>query len=325
MRIAGITRRIHGKMGRIMSNQTAEAWKNWSPHFFVTVGIAGLAVSIGVGVLLMASPLRAQSLADQPPSSPSGRPTFDVASIKANKSGDRRVMFQPQPGGRFTGHNMTLGVLINIAYQLKAHQMVGGPGWIDSEHFDIEAKAEGNPPMDQMRPMLQSLLADRFKLVVHHETRQFPVYALVVSKAGKTGPRLVLHSDDRKCADISAGPPRPPSPGAPTPCGGMMAGPGHMATQKVTMEVFAGILGNYVDRIVVDQTGLTGVFDLDFEFTPLQTPVGIPRGPDSGAPDPSAPPLIFTAVQEQLGLKLEPQTSLVDVLVIDHVEQPSEN
>jgi uncharacterized protein (TIGR03435 family) len=294
----------------------------WRKFVLTTAGVAPLAVLAVLGTL-HASRLRAQT----PPGS-ADRPTFDVASVKPNKSGDGRVMFRPEPGGRCTGSNVTVGMLVNVAYQLKPHQMVGGPAWMDSEHFDVEAKAEGNPPIEQIRLMLQSLLADRFKLVVHHETRQFPVYALVLSKAGKTGPRLLVHSDDTKCADVSAGPPPLPSPGAglpPAPCGGFFVGNRRLAAQKVTTEMLARTLANFVDRIVVDQTGLSGVFDVDFEFTPLQSPLGVQRGPDASAPDPSAPPSIFTALQEQLGLKLVAQTDPVDVLVIDHVERPSEN
>ena len=289
--------------------------------------IAGIAVLAILGALT-APWLRAQAPADQSPPAAADRPTFDVTSVKENKSGDQFIRMLQQPGGRFTATNSTLDRVINIAYQLKPHQLVGGPEWIGSEHFDIEAKAEGNPPMDEMRLMLQSLLADRFKMVAHHETRQFPVYALVLSKAGKTGPRLLVHSDDTKCPDVSAGPPPPPSPGAelpPTPCDGFFVGNRRLAAQKVTMEMLARTLGNFVDRIVVDRTGLSGLFDVDFEFTPLQSPLGVQRGPDASAPDPSAPPSIFTALQEQLGLKLVAQTDPVEVLVIDHVEQPSEN
>jgi uncharacterized protein (TIGR03435 family) len=296
-------------------------------HFLATARGATLAATFII-VALSAQLLCAQSAATQSPGSAGDRPTFDVASIKANKSGDGRMMMRPQPGGRFTGTNVTLRMLINNAYLLRDPQTVGGPDWINSERFDIEAKADGNPSFGQMRLMIQSLLADRFKLIAHHETRQLPVYALVLLKTGKTGPHLVLHSDDAKCVDISAGPPPPPANGAtppPTPCGGFLAGSGHMAAQRVTMDTLSRVLGQFVDRMVVDHTGLTGAYDLDFEFTPVQTPPGFQPGsvPDTG--DPSAPPLIFTAVQEQLGLKLESQTAPVDVLVIDHVEQPSEN
>jgi uncharacterized protein (TIGR03435 family) len=183
-----------------------------------------------------------------------------------------------------------------------------------------------------MNLMVQSLLADRFRLAVHRETRQLPIYALVVSKPGKTGAQLQPHLNDAKCSDVSSGPlpPPPPSGALPAPCGGffMSGSPGgfRMAGAKLTMDMLARNFSNFVDRVVVDHTGLSGTFDVSLDFMPTQMPAGFVRGPgDSSASDPAAPPTIFTAVQEQLGLKLEAQTGPVDVVVIDHVEQPSEN
>jgi uncharacterized protein (TIGR03435 family) len=307
----------------------ASAQNDSRSHFLRRLSTAAFAVTLIAGVVAVkAQSAASQAATGQSPSASADRPSFDVASVKANKGGDNRVMMRPQPGGRFTATNVTPAMLINLAYDLKPHQMVGGPDWINSEHFDIEAKADGNPPKEQMNLMMQSLLADRFKLAAHHDTRQLPVYLLVLSKTGKTGPQLTPHTDDSKCPDISAGPPPPPRPGAgppPIPCGGFFMMNGHMAAQKVTIESLARSLNNFVDRIVLDKTGLSGNFDVDFSFTGTQSPFGGQRGPDAGASDPAAPPSIFTALQEQLGLKLESQTAPVDVLVIDHVERPSEN
>ncbi len=144
---------------------------------------------------------------------PAPQATFNAVSIKPDKSGDNRVMLRPEPGGRFLATNATVEMLLNTAYQLKPHQLIGAPSWITSEHFDIEAKAESSIPFNQMRPMLQAMLADRFKLAVHHETRQVPQYSLGLVKEGKLGPRLVAHSDDVKCVDVSAGPPPQSRPG----------------------------------------------------------------------------------------------------------------
>ena len=125
---------------------------------------------------------------------PAARLAFDVASVKPNKSGNAIMTASnpAQPGGRFTATNYNLRRLIAVAFNLYLGQtqntLLGKPDWIDSEHFDIEAETEGNPTIDQKRLMLQSLLSDRFKLMAHHETRQLPVYALVLSKPGKTGP-----------------------------------------------------------------------------------------------------------------------------------------
>jgi uncharacterized protein (TIGR03435 family) len=254
--------------------------------------------------------------------------TFNAVSIKPDKSGDNRVMLRPEPGGRFLATNATVEMLLNTAYQLKPHQLIGAPSWITSEHFDIEARAESSIPFNQMRPMLQAMLADRFKLAVHHETRQVPQYSLGLVKEGKLGPKLVAHSDDVKCVDVSAGPPPQSRPGEtpPIPCGGFLMSLTHMAATRTTLEALAGTLSNFVDRPVVDRTGLTGFYDVEFDFTPVQTPFPPgPGGPAPAAPDSNSPPLIFTALQEQLGLKLKPETAPGDVLVIDHVEEPSPN
>ena len=267
-------------------------------------------------------------LPDSLRSYPAPQATFDAVSIKPDKSGDNRVMLRPEPGGRFLATNATVEMLVNTAYQLKPHQLIGGPSWITSEHFDIEAKAESSIPFNQMRPMLQAMLADRFKLAAHHETQQVPQYSLVLVKEGKLGPKLVAHSDDVKCVDVSAGPPSQPRPGEtrPIPCGGFLMSLSHMAATKTTLEALAGTLSNFVDRPVVDRTGLTGLYDLELDFTPVQTPFPPgPGGPAPAAPDSNSPPLIFTALQEQLGLKLKPETAPGDVLVIDHVEEPSPN
>jgi uncharacterized protein (TIGR03435 family) len=259
---------------------------------------------------------------------PAPQATFDAVSIKPDKSGDNRVMLRPEPGGRFLATNATVEMLLNTAYQLKPHQLIGAPSWITSEHFDIDAEAESSIPFNQMRPMLQAMLADRFKLAVHHETRQVPQYSLVPVKEGKLGPKLVAHSDDVKCVDVSAGPPPQPRPGEtpPIPCGGFLMSLSHMAATKTTLEALAGTLSNFVDRPVVDRTGLTGFYDVELDFTPVQTPFPPgPGGPAPAAPDSNSPPLIFTALQEQLGLKFKPETAPGDVLVIDHVEEPSPN
>jgi len=310
-----------------MRNHAEGTPNAWREFLLAIAAVMALAVPVVVGALTV------PRLQAQAPAGTADRPVFDVASVKPNKSGTNMVRFGgPQTGGRYTATNVTLNMLVTSAYKLKPHQISGLPNWDNSEHFDIEAKAEGNPSRDQINLMVQSLLADRFKLVVHRETRQLPIYALVLSKAEKTGARLQPHSDDTKCPDLSSGPPPPPRPdGAlpPAPCGGffMSGSPGgfRMAGQKIAMDQLAQNLSNFVDRIVVDRTGLTGAFDLSLDFMPTQMPAGFVRGPDSNASDPSAPPTIFTALQEQLGLKLEAQTGPVDVLIVDHVEQPSEN
>lgn len=277
--------------------------------------------------------LRFQVQAEQSPSAQADRPSFDVASIKPNRSGVVSLARRTQPGGRYAATGITLNGLITFAYQLKPQQLSGLPEWGDSEHFDIEAKAQGNPTMEQIWLMIQSLLADRFRLVVHYETRQLPMFALVLSKVGKSGPQLQRHSDDTKCTDPSAGPPPAAfrsDAGLPSaPCGGFSgsggAGSLGIAGQKITMDMLAGVLSRQLDRVVVNQTELSGFFDESLEFAPPPRQFGPQLGADTSASDSSGPPSIFTALQDQLGLKLEATKGPVDVLVIDHVEEPTPN
>jgi len=276
-------------------------------------------------------------------------PQFEVASIKPNKSGDMRVMMSVQPGGRFTATNVTLRMMIRNAYQLQEFQITGGPSWIADERFDIVAKAEtgdqmgdpfraeqtGQPSRGQL--MIRALLADRFKLVVHDENKEMPIYALVLARSdGKLGPQLKASEVD--CAAIVAaararggrgpmGPPPDPGRGGPPPQCGIRIGPGNMAVGGSPMSQVATSLSMFAGRIVVDKTGLAGSYDFTLTWTPDQMPGAGQRPP--GAPEP--PPIdpngasLFTAVQEQLGLKLDSQRGPVAMLVIDRAERPTEN
>jgi uncharacterized protein (TIGR03435 family) len=275
--------------------------------------------------------LRAQSAAPAP-----GSQAFEVASVKPNKSGDGRISIQMQPGGRFTATNLPLRELIRMAYGVQNSQLVGGPDWIGSERFDIVAKAESDPPPSPpggppgpMLMMVRNLLVERFKLAVHSETRDLPIYALVMARAdGRLGPQLRASQVD--CAALMSAargrggpPPAPPKPGERPPCGTFI-GIGRIAAGGVSMTQLATNLSQRVNRVVLDRTGLTGPYEFELEFTPDQLPQG---PPPPGAPslppiDPNGPS-IFTALQEQLGLKLDAQRGPVEVLVIDGVAQPT--
>ena len=288
--------------------------------------------------LLSGSRLPAQAPAGQTPAPSSatpaptaeGLPTFDAVSVKPSNCPRQRVQFLP--GGRIVAPSVPAKILIGIAYNLPfsafAGGMIGAPEWVDSQCFGIEAHAEGNPPQEQTALMMQSFLADRFKLAVHWETRQLPVYALVVAKPGKTGPQLVPHAaDNSTCRDRNSQPEPPPEPGIAhsvlVPCGGYLISPGHIVVESTLADLAKGISWyQQIDRAVVDRTGLSGIFEITIDYAPT-LPSAAP-GADTNA-DSLLPSSIFVAMQEQLGLKLESQKGPVNVLVIDHIEEPSAN
>lgn len=274
----------------------------------------------------------------------SARVVFEVASVKPNKSGEPRVMIRTDPGGRFNAVNVPLRVLIRNAYGISEDsRIVGAPGWIDSERFDIVAKPpDGTTALipgsaiGPMNLMLQHLLEERFRLSAHRESRELPIYVLKrAGGPGTLGPRL--RRTDVDCAKILADlypPPgggRTPAPQPPVepgqaPICGSSGGPGRIVAQGMTMARLASNLASRVSRVVVDNTGLEGDFDLDVEWTPDRFQGAGPLGTLPGAPPPAADspgPTIYTAIREQLGLELESARGPVEVLVIDRVEQPT--
>ena len=254
-------------------------------------------------------------------------PAFDVASVKPNTSGDGRVLMMPQPGGRLNLVNVPLRLLIRNAYRLQDFQIVGGPDWLNTARFDIVAKAEGgNPSQDELQLMLRSLLADRFKLVVRSEKREMPIYALVPARSdGKLGTQL--RTSDADCSGPASAPAGPPAPGQMPRCG-FMVGFGNLKARGSTLAALASTLSTFAGRVVIDRTALDGGYDIDLTWTPDQ----IPRAQGGDQPvqvngttiDPNGPSL-FTALQEQLGLKLESTKGPVDVLVVDRAERPTED
>ena len=321
-----------------MRSRAREIPRIWRKLFLTMVGVVTLAVPAGVGVLtdsrLQAQPEEIQFPTSPAPSSSTpvstaALPTFDTISVKPSNGANPAGGLQFQPGGRLVAANIPLRPLVSLAYNLALSlgrgAIIGTPDWFESERYNIEAKADGNPPREQMILMLRSLLADRFKLVVHHETRQLPEYVLVLSKAGRTGPQLTVH--DAECVEPAPGQP-PPSPNGAGLCGfrsrrGRSAGTVALVGEKVTIDMLAERLSQNVGRTVINRTGLSGDFDFTCEFAAVEEPTS-QSGADASA-DSSLPSTIFTALQEQLGLKLESQNGPVDVLVIDHVEQPSPN
>jgi uncharacterized protein (TIGR03435 family) len=272
-----------------------------------------------------------------PPADPSARPlAFDAISIKpdsANTSVNNqgiigsRVMLRNPPDG-FSASNATARFLIANAYDVKEDQVSGGPAWVTSIGYDVEAKVTGTDPSDphqltkaQRSQMLQSLLADRFQLTLHTETKEGSIYELTLAKGGSK-------LQQSKPADTAAT--APPGtivqgPNGP-PRGGMMrmGGPGQLSGQAMTMTQLAAILSQQLHRPVVDKTGLTGAYDLTLHWTPDNAPPP-PPPPGAEASADSPGPSLFTAVQEQLGLKLESTKGPIQTLVIDHIEQPAPN
>jgi bla regulator protein BlaR1 len=290
-----------------------------------------------------------QGSAAQPPAAPEwqiaagGKMAFEVASIKPDPGPFRPPNFPLDPGeayrpvgGRFSA-DFPLTTYITFAYKLSLSQdqrqaMIAHlPSWVAAERFDIQARAEGNPTKDQMRLMMQSLLADRFKLAVHFESQVVPVLALVLVKPGKTGPTLRPHSEGVPCEATPAtnGPIARDSTVFPPVCDVYMMTmhPNTMSkagSRNTTMALLAGALsglGN-LDRQVVDQTELSGRFDFSIEWAPESDR---PPLPNSDAQAELQGPTFLEALREQLGLKLQSTKAPLQILVVDHVERPSDN
>lgn len=221
--------------------------------------------------------------------------SFEVASVHRNLNGGENTGINILPGGRISVTNATLKTLIRNACGILSFQLAGEAGWIDSEYYNIEAKTGAGESLseEQLKPYLQSLLADRFHLKVHWETSEENVYALVVEKSG---PRMKENPEGKD-----------PSMNTQKNSGRVQ-----MKGVGVPMAMLAANLGNQLGRIVVDKTGLAGAWDFQGTWE-------IEPAPDSVAPS------IFTGVREQLGLRLVPQKGPVNMLVIDHAERPSEN
>jgi uncharacterized protein (TIGR03435 family) len=259
-------------------------------------------------------------------------PTFEVVSVKPNKSGDQRVMIQMPPNGRYTATNVAVRMLLRQAFDVQDFQIVGGPNWLATDRFDIVAKPpDGSTGPEQIRPMMRALLGDRFKLVAHNETREMPIFSLVVARAdGKLGPKLSdakVDCEARFAAARRGGPPSAfPAPGQPIECGFMIAA-GNMNVGGMPMLELARALSPMVGRMVIDKTGLKGRYDFQMAFAPEGRGFGPGPGPGPAEQPPVDPntPSLFTALQEQLGLKLESERGSVDVVVIDRIEQPTED
>jgi uncharacterized protein (TIGR03435 family) len=242
--------------------------------------------------------------------------TFEVASVKANKSGTTQANFSLQ-GATATFANLPLQGIIQLTYQInQASKLVGAPGWIWTERFDIIAKAPAEVLKEQWRPMMQTLLAERFKLIARIERREIPAYALVRVKSDTLG--AALRPFKGMCAGRGVTPPEAAT--SAVPCGPRPGGPGKLILVGSPISLLTSLLSLMLGRTVVDHTDLAGLYELDLSFAPLP---GLPGARPQPVDDTG--PSIFTALQEQLGLKLDSERENVDVLVIDRVERPTEN
>jgi uncharacterized protein (TIGR03435 family) len=246
--------------------------------------------------------------AQAPQSDPAGAGPSAVVSIKPSKPNE--------PGGfsittgRFQASNVTARFLIAIAYEVQSFQVIGGPSWVDVDRFDVEAKLEdAERDNGQERAMIQSLLADRFKLVLHRQEGETSVYALVVGPKGPTGLKIKLSANQTLGA---------------TPTGGVRIAPGILVATGMRLGLMASLLGTRLGRTVIDRTNLPERYDIDLRWTPDVGEVRAGPPDASPPPDPSGPSL-FTAIQQQLGLKLQSIKGPSGFLVIDRMEKSSEN
>jgi uncharacterized protein (TIGR03435 family) len=298
---------------------------NHSTHHYLRTGPLLLAMLLaGFATRAPAQEVVVPLMSDLTPKTPAADvkvPDYDVVSVKPNKSDAHMIKMMNTPDG-LSMSNVTLKMLIANAYGIRQDLISGGPGWVESDHFDFDAKVAGvdvetykKLNRDQKRAMLTSALTERFKLKVHTETKVIPVYELTVARGG---PKL------KETAPVETKPADGPGSGS----GGSPAiavgrkmtsfsiGGGHYQMSGAPMSALANQLSSVERRSVIDRTGLTGNYDIDLKWTPDDAPAG--GDGDTG-------PSIFTALQEQLGLKLEAAKGPVETLVVDHAEAPSEN
>jgi uncharacterized protein (TIGR03435 family) len=252
-------------------------------------------------------------------------PAYDVISIKPNKSASGGTRIMNSPDG-FSATNVPIGFVISNAYGIRQDLISGLPGWADSARYDITAKvaAPDVPTLakltrDQRNGMLKPLLADRFKLQAHEETKTLPAFELVLSKGGSKLHQAVpgdTYPNGFKGPDGSTAHP-----------GMMMMGPGRITAQAIPISNLINILSRQLQRTIIDKTGLTGNYDITLQWSPDPGEgAAFPGGPDGRTLSPdSAGPYLFTALEEQLGLKLNSTKSPVQTLVIDHIDPPTED
>lgn len=318
--------------------------------FIPVVAFAGIALAVAV----TSSLVRGQSAQVQQSSqtnaaapgaaSDAAAPAFEVASVKAHTPDPSGRVFISMGGGdasRYTATNVTAKMLITLAYNIKNFQVLGGPSWIDSNHYDVDAKVPDDQvdeirklprsqQMDRMRPMVRALLADRFKLSVTEGTKELPVFALVLAKGGsKLTESAPPPPRDPSAPPMPLGPSRSNGPPPPAPGGFyMFMGADRQAIiagNSVPLSNLVNMFSQQLGREVLDQTGLKGYYTFKLSWSSEQGLGGGALPPDPNNSTADAGESIFTAMQEQLGLKLEDTKAPVETVTIDHIEEPSPN
>ncbi len=297
--VSGITGSdLKKRIIRIMTQRVSRKLDFGRKLLLAAVSMAAVAGPIVFGIV-NAPPSSAQSQAGTPANAPS----FEVASVKPDKSGNNGSHWRGNDSaGKITAVNISLRDIVKYAYGVRDYQ-ISGPDWIKSERYDIAVEAAGPTKQEELERMMQMLLAERFKLALHREEKVLPVYALVVAKSGLKV--KAVQSDGHTSSNSTRG---------------------HLTSQNASMSKFAEVLSRHTDRPVVDQTGVKGAYDFKLEWTPDDKPSRPPEQADGIVTNETSAPSIFTALQEQLGLKLEARKAPVDILVIDHAEKvPTEN
>jgi uncharacterized protein (TIGR03435 family) len=320
--VSGVTGAdLKKRIEHIMLNDLHGGLTVWKKALLAAAACAAIAVPFVIGVMSV-TPLLAQQ--------PSTNAAFDVTSVKPNNSGSGRIMMLPAANGGWQAENVSAGMLVRLAFQLQDNQIVGGPKWLFEDRFDVKGTGTAPGRDGPLFDKLKSMLKDRFKLVRHVETREQPMFALVLARRdGKLGDKMTPSTTD--CTPTAPngrgrGQAATPAPGEVPKCG-FMIGPGRLNVGGQTMAAFAQNLSRFVGGIVVDKTGLTGTYDVELSYAPDTGVNGFGRDlPPQPGPAPAATtdaPSIFAAVQEQLGLKLDATKGPIDVLVIDSAEKPT--
>jgi bla regulator protein BlaR1 len=331
--VSGVTgSELKQRIEHIMTNEIRPDLNAWKKSMLAVAAAAAIALPFVAGVMTV----QAQQIGVLGPgpatgTGAGGEAAFDVTSVKPNNSGSGMIRMVPAGNGGMQAENVTVGMLVRMANQLQDNQIVGGPKWLFEDRYDIvgTGTAPGRPgtPLEKFK----TLLADRFKLVTHMETREQSMFTLVLArKDGKLGDKMTASTAD--CTPTGPngrgrGPVPPPSPGERPTCGSMF-GPGRLRVGGQSMAAFAQSLSRFVGGIVVDKTGLSGTYDIELTYSPDPNINAFGRDlpPQPGVPPPAAnpdAPSLFSALQEQLGLKLEATKGQVDVLVIDSAEKPA--